>query len=373
MARRRVAFSISFSILLILLVAGARGVAQVPDSAGSRPFAKVSVQRVPFPVAGDASVPGACSFSPDGRWLAVARGYDRGDFFVYDMQSHAVVYEAKKPETQKDSAWANWPPSFNPKSDRLAFTAEKGLSFLTLKAGRWIADKTIPLPFEPWVVFSSPRRMAWSSDGSSILFAEDSKSGTACEVLLQKGETRTIECGEGQVVNPISLGPAFGAWYLGRVRTEELLLLDGKIIERIPDVGILARSGDGLSWLVAKEATRETAARPRLGLEIWDAQKRLPRGTVRLDPIAGDPMAGLTQAAFSYDGRVLVTGDGFRRAVIRSGKTGDILHVIRHYETNRLVGLALSPDGRHLLTMGRPTEREDEEVPGVVLWELTFE
>src|SRR5262249_12134155 len=117
----------------------------------------------------------------------------------------------------------------------------------------------------------------------------------------------------------------------------------------------------------------ETAGRPQSGLEIWDAKKRLVRGYVRLNPVAGDPVPALTQAAFSADGRILVTGDGLRRAAIPSGKSGDVLHTIRHYEPDRLVALALSPDGRHLLTMGRPTVHEDESVPGVALWELTCE
>ena len=45
------------------------------------------------------------------------------------------------------------------------------------------------------------------------------------------------------------------------------------------------------------------------------------------------------------------------------------LHTIRHYEADRVVALALSPEGKRLLTMGYPGKGID----GVVLWELAFE
>jgi WD40 repeat protein len=347
-------------LLILIAVPMVSAMAQTrPDTRPeSRAGRSLFVRAVPFPVKGDASVPSGCSFSPDGRFLATVRGSELPR--VYDFTTAALVAAV---------GGANWPPVFSSKSDRVAFTVERGISINRREAGRWVPEATIALPFEPWVVFPCPRTIAWSSDDSVMMFAE---KGQAYELVLRTGEARAVDCGKGRAVATTFLGQWFGVYFLREDGSETVLLSDRKVVERIPNIGILACSSGKDSWLVVRGERQETWGRPRTGIEIWDAKSRKVRAKIGLTPVEGDD-SGLTQAAFSSDGSILVTGDGFKRAVIRDGHTGEILHTVRHYEGDRLVAVAISPDGRHLLTMGRPREREDEDVAGVVLWELTFD
>lgn len=339
----------------------------------SKPARSLSVRAIPFPVKGDASVPSGCNFSPDGRFLVVARGYGGNDLSIYDVSKREIVHtQARQTAPKQDESWANWPPAFNSKSDRLAFTGDHSVSFLEYVSGRWRQGTTVAVSFTPWVWFPNSRQMAWSSDDTVMMFVElgESEETEVHQVVLSSGEDRRLDVGTGrETQNAVFLGKEFGVCLIRDNRYETVLFSNGAIVATLPDIGILVCSADKESWLVARGERAENFGGPQGGLEIWDAKARKPRAHVILDP-AKDDSTGLTLAAFSADGAVLVTGDGHKRIAIRDGKTGETLHMIRRYEGDRIVALALSPDGRHLLTMGRPTNREDD---GVVLWELTFE
>jgi WD40 repeat protein len=339
-----------------------------PESAATRPARQLTVRRLPLPIEGDASVPAACSFSPDGKFLAVARGYDHSELRIVDLARHAIVYEDRNVKSA-----ANFPPAFDSKSARLAYTIEKGIATLDLVDGTWKEGRTFALPVKPWIVFPRPRALAWLSDGRSLAIAEE---GEAHELDLVAGGTRKLDCGKARALNAVVLDGSFGVSCFADGGYETAIFSKAAVVDRIRDVAILATSGDGASWLTAQLDRKAGATAWHEGVptvEIRDAKTRRSRARLSLIPDSKGP-SGPCHAAFSFDGSVLVTGD-FLRVDIRDGFTGAALHTIKHYETNRVVAIGLSPDGRRLVTMGRPTEREDPDTrsDGVILWELSFE
>jgi hypothetical protein len=225
----------------------------------------------------------------------------------------------------------------------------------------------------PGIAFPRPRALAWAPDGRSLAIAED---GEAHELDLVGGRTRKLDSGKGRALNAVVIDGAFGVSCFADSGYETTIFSKAAVLDRIADLAILATSGDGASWLTAQLDRRAGATAWHESVptvEIRDAKTRRSRATLSLVPDSKG-FSGPCHAAFSFDGSVLVTGD-FLRVDIRDGSTGAVFHTIKHYETNRVVAIGLSPDGTRLVTMGRPTEREDPEtrVDGVVLWELALE
>lgn len=345
------------ALSLLALIATAVPAQSRPESAASRPVPKLSVRQVPFPIKHGAGVPAACSFSPDGRFLAIA--YWSGPQ-IYDFKTKQTV--------AMPMGNANWPPAFNPRSDRLAVTVERGIALLHYESGEWRHEKTAKLPVNPWIIWPDPRTLAWSSDGAEMVYVEWEE---AHQISWPSGETRKLDCGRGAPISAVALDRSFGVSTFADGGFETAILSNGTVVDRIPDIQILTVSGDQSSWLVAKLDRAERAKYPREKspvVEVWDAKPRRVRARLDLLPEFSS-FRGLCHAVFSSDGSVLVTGTN-NVVDIRDGRAGAVLHTISLYEGDRVVAVALSPDGKRLLTMGVPTNRSED---GTVLWELSFE
>ena len=135
-------------------------------------------------------------------------------------------------------------------------------------------------------------------------------------------------------------------------------------------IGVVACSGDGETWLVERADRTKSGDRlpKRKCLEIVNAIDRKTRATTAM--LEADPFLGVLQASFSRDGTILVTSEGISTCAIRDGRVGEILYELKNYSVDRLVALAISPDGTHLVTMGELGHPYDD---GIILWELTLE
>jgi WD40 repeat protein len=283
---------------------------------------------------------------------------------IFDFAKREAVYEDRSVEAKSAG---NWPPAFSPKSNVLAYTLERGLATLELRDGGWKSGRKVDLPFKITIPFPNPRTLAWSDDGSTVVLAEHEGSR---RIDLTTGEAAPLDFGKSDPRWVSFPGPNLAVGLCTAGRYETVMMAGGSVAERIPGVRILAMSGDRGSWLVAVGGGCGETIERTTAVEVWDAKTRKPRARIEVDPESTfSAFTGVCQGAFSADGTILVTGD-FRVVDIRDGRTGAILHTIRHYDGDRVVALAISPDGRHLLTMGRPTNHEDD---GVVLWQLSFE
>ena len=249
------------------------------DTASTRPARKLAVRTLPFPVKGHGSVPSACSFSPDGRLLAATRGYHGYDFNVYDLQRGELVHTADaQPDLANDPRWANWPPAFNSRSDRLAFTVDHGVSFLDLVEGQVASGQDGPAPIPAMGHVPEPE-----DDRVVARRGRDDVHGERGGVSTRAPERRDIQTG-------LRCGPAdrartsSGSCSQSRSALEsgyETALLSGnEVVERLPGVGILACSADKSSWVVARRAPiagAESAPGSRPAIEIWDGPERRAR------------------------------------------------------------------------------------------------
>jgi hypothetical protein len=75
----------------------------------------------------------------------------------------------------------------------------------------------------------------------------------------------------------------------------------------------------------------------------------------------------LIQADFTPDGRHLVVAERSNLVSVRDTRSGRAVQWIREYEGDRVVGFALSPDGRFLLTGGR-RRGDDVQEKALLLW-----
>ena len=269
-------------------------------------------------------MPAGCSFSPDGRWLAIARGYDHRELVIFDFAKREAVYEDRSEDVKSA---ANWPPAFGPKSNVLAYTLARGIATLELRDGAWKPGRKIDLPFEPWIVFPSPRTLGWSADGTTILIAEHEG---ASRIDLTTGKAASLEFEKSEALWASFPGPNLAMALCSNGDYETVMLSGTSVVERLPRTRIVAASADGTSWLVAVGGRCTEPPAPTEAVEIWDALTRRPRA--RLEPPRSFcAFTGVCQGAFSADGAVLVTGD-FKLVHVRDGRTGAILHTIRYYD-----------------------------------------
>jgi WD40 repeat protein len=359
--RRFLPFGLVVAALVPFVQAQTETAASRPESAASRPSKRVSARRLSFPVKGYASVPSGCSFSPDGKLLAVATGYDQRDLSIFAFPTGDVVFS--------DSSANPRDPAFSPKSDKLVYVYEHGIGIVERDGAVWRAAEPIALPFKPGIFFPDPRVLPWSRDGAAVVVTE--WDAGVYEINARSRILRKLDAGTDPVLSSVVVdaGLAVSTFAEGAFRTT--IFRSGIAVEWLSEVRILAVSPDQSSWLVARLGSSSGAKTPREkapAVEIWDANPRRLRARVDFKT-SDDGFQGLCHGAFSADGSRLLTGD-FKVVDVRDGRTGEILCTIDHYRGDRVVAACISPDGRHVLTMGRPTARTDD---GVILWELVPE
>ena len=293
--------------------------------------------------AGEASVPWHATFSPDGRWVARLDGFGAPSraIAVLDAATGQVAWS----EGDGRQAAAR-PAVFARDSKRLFLIAGDRLLVKELDGGAWPTRRSIALGFEPAVQFPHPCRLALTPDERGLLLEHDAM---AWRVDLVQGKTERVAPGIDGVFGVFVLldgTPVLSVW---RADHTETVLLDGVgNVRRTLPGALLEASPDGARWLVASGPRPELGgARPAPGLELQIVEAA--SGTRLGSFTVGD----LTQAAFSPDGRYLVTGEDFKHVVLRAADSGRPLQAIREYEGDRIVHLAFGADGTTLLTAGR--------------------
>ena len=128
----------------------------------SRPVPRLEVKPLLFEMKGHASVPSGCAFSPDSRFLAVARGYDGHDVSIFSTDAWVLCFQDRAPSDRKaetDGPWPCRPPVFGSKSDRLAYTTANGLAVVRCVSGKWDKWCMVQLPTSLDVGLPSARKL----------------------------------------------------------------------------------------------------------------------------------------------------------------------------------------------------------------------
>ena len=114
------------------------------------------------------------------------------------------------------------------------------------------------------------------------------------------------------------------------------------IQHRICMTGVALLLSLGCVWTEATQASNRPEPKATIFWYAKDRTSESPEGTTWRHA------ARVNAAAFSPDGKQLLTGSSDETAVLRDAVTGTVIHRWRH--ANVVESVAFSPDGRHLLT-----------------------
>jgi dipeptidyl aminopeptidase/acylaminoacyl peptidase len=345
---------VSLSALLVVLWSAATAGVRGEDEPAQAPAEPVFRLEGPF-VPGYASVPWHAVFTPDGRRLAVVDGYEVKRVTVHDAATGAVTWQADVGVQP-----ANHRPAFTRDGERLVLIEGVDLVVRERRETEWLVAQRIPLGVTTGTT-REVRPLVLSPDEREAAFCDD---GRARRVrLADPAKVTSLELEDVAVVSYRPDGTLRAARWSETVAETVLLGPDGAERERLPFALLAASAGDG-AWLVARAPRAE--GKPPV-LEVLDAATRRTRATVATEPDARGLWSRPMQVELTPDGAHLLTNEDGRRLFVRDARTGRVLQRIFEYEEDRLVGFAVSPDGRSLITGGRRGGGENRDV-AVLRW-----
>ncbi len=312
-----------------------------------------------------------------------ARG--RADVFLapYDPEGHLVGTERKRFNSTSDG-WNVTGPAWSPDGRQLAWVTRSmsssvgtagSLSKVTVKSVATGADRTIALPFQPYV--AGPV-LGWTADGSRIfvmsggnqgLHAVDVASGEVSEVV-PSSLTRAFEAGQDSVVVGGWSHDGRSAYMMVTARSDSapMRMRTVRLVER----GIL----DGREQVLWTNAAEVYASFPRLSpdgrwiaVQLSRRDREGNRPSVGVIPAVGGSLrelAGLAGTSVSHawtpDSRGLLVrfmpaGGGPREALFVPLDGAPPRPV--GLSSTGLLGFAVSPDGSRIAyTEGQPGRYE---------------
>lgn len=266
------------------------------------------------------------SFSPDGRWLAVAR-HDRGRCVVYDLGSGARVLDVPAGVVHASVAWS-------PDSRRLAAIGDKALVHV-YDTATWRAVSRFGQGFDAYHLAYDPAgdRLAVTSAVQDEVRVINAHDGAVLWRFRHPADVQAVAWHpEGRLL-ATACNDTF-VRLLDVTRTGgPLLTIDGHLssvtdVAFHPEGNLLASYGwDGM-------------------MQIWDAHTGKPVVTARVDPGS--------RLCFSADGRRLASGVKGEHVILWEVATGRECRALRGPKANRAGPWALgfSMDDRILASAG---------------------
>lgn len=301
--------------------------------------------RVTTTLRGPTGLEMAVAFGPDGRTLATSVRNRTAQ--LWDLTTGRVLFTLRSTTGVVSS---------------LAFD----------HAGKTLATGTEDGTVHLWNVADGTRRTTLTSASSrveSLAFAPDGRTlaagsydGTVRLWDPATGRARTTLTGHTSPVMSVAFSPdgnrlatgdeagSFGGgdvgvrlWKVGTNRPRATLHVPGG------DLRSVAYGPDGDTIATSSDETNVRDGRTRGAVRLWDAATRRPRGTLMDGPADGGPVL------FSPDGRTLAVTAGPR------GQLWDVAtrRIRTTFPVRFVNGMAFSPDGRTLVTVGE----------GLVLWD----